>query len=336
MYVTRLNQEKTVSEFLAVKNSCQLAHLLGCNDYQLAELIAKPAYRNFKIPKKKGGHREIQTPEPELKKIQWELNYYLQCVYNTFKPNSSHGFILSNEDNEPLNILTNAKMHVAKQYVINIDITDFFSSISNSQIRNLFKEAPFSFDENISTCLTLLTTFEKRLPMGAPTSPVLSNLICLALDVELNKMTELCGGIYSRYADDITFSFDSKNVSLQNLENAKIALKKLGFKINEKKTRIRSTNSKQEVTGITVNKKPNVGRRYIRNIRAILHDSKLNGLQYARSRYKGFKQKYYPNPDTAFISSLKGKIEFVGFVRGKEDGIYLKMKEQFGEIITHP
>jgi RNA-directed DNA polymerase len=179
-------------------------------------------------------------------------------------------------------------------------------------------------DSQIADVLALLCTYQKSLPIGAPTSPVLSNFACLEMDKELADYCMTHTIDFTRYADDLTFSCNDYLMETV-IQDLRLIIGKHDFTINEKKFRLLSAKSKQTVTGIIVNKKVNVDRTYIRNIRALLHHIKTEGLEEAtKKHYKVEIADQFLQQKLLF--KIKGQIDFVGQVRGKEDGIYLRFK----------
>lgn len=297
-------------------------------------------YRTFRLPKKTGGYRIIYSPNNSLGIIQRKLS---QVLYAVYKPKPSvHGFATSRS------IITNAKAHVAKQFVLNIDIKNFFDSINFGRVRGLFIGNPYQLDEKVATVLAQICCFDNKLPQGAPTSPIISNLICAKLDSELQRFSQKNGLFYTRYADDITFSSNRKKVPsslvyYDNKEQSKIVLgeeiksiiEKNGFTINTAKVRLQCKTQRQVVTGLTVNKTVNVNRKYIRNIKATLHAWEKYGLEAVSETYRtkyAKKRTLIGKPPASFLDSLRGKIEFVGSVRGKEDKLYHKLLDRFNSL----
>ncbi|MCX6295498.1 MAG: reverse transcriptase domain-containing protein, partial [Bacteroidetes bacterium] len=316
---------KTV-HFQCLKNSFDLAHLLLFEFNSFKRVIENASYREFSIPKAKGGERLIEAPNQNLMFIQKRLNSYLQAVYYKVKPNSAYGFIQAVKD-EPQKhtIITNANNHLGKNYVLNIDLKDFFHSIRATQVRNFFQSSRFNFSEDLATCIALICCWKSRLPMGAATSPVVSNLICLGLDDELNALANQYQLTYTRYADDLTFSSDVK-FSEEVIAEIKKLIVDNKFIINKKKFRLQSKFRQQSVTGIKVNQKTNVDRRYIRNIRAVLNDVKINGIEKATMKH--YKTLLVDEKlMNTFVLSIGGKINFIGQVRGKDDLVFNKLRE---------
>lgn len=177
--------------FLSIDKPAELTRFLKTSFFQLEEILNNPTYKNYTIKKKRGGTRQIFAPEKHLKSIQKRLNYFLQAYYLWIKPNEVHGFVVNPHYlGTHCNIVENAKVHVNKKFVLNIDLKDFFPSISARQVKEIFSSTCFNFNEQISTALALLTTYEGKLPIGAPSSPVISNFVCLELDLALKEFCQ--------------------------------------------------------------------------------------------------------------------------------------------------
>lgn len=286
----------------------ELAALLGIKasvlTYSLYIVKPQNQYIQFKIKKKNGGERLISAPTDKLKSIQSALsNLLLDCLDEIYKnkfpdseiakqklkhskvlkirigsaknkqPSLSHGF----ERNR--SIITNAMMHIGNKNVLNIDLEDFFGSFNFGRVRGFFiKNENFKLDPNIATVIAHIACYNGELPQGSPCSPVITNLITHSLDIRLAKLAKKHSCTYTRYADDITFSTRKDAFPegvMRQEEGEYIAAKKLrseikraGFSIRESKTRIQYADSRQDVTGLIVNQKPNVRREYWRTVRA--------------------------------------------------------------------
>ena len=312
------------NEILSVEDFYDLQLFLKVDGRKLEDLINRPSYYTFEIPKKKGGHRKIQAPSADLLAVQKQLNHYFQAIYLPEKPKEVHGFINKPEGYEYCHsIVSNAKPHVNKKHVLNMDLKDFFPSISAKRVRQILVKHLGINDSQMADVLALLCTYQKSLPIGAPTSPVLSNFACLEMDKELADycLTHIID--FTRYADDLTFSCN-EYLTETIIQAIRTIVNKHEFTINEKKFRLLSSKSKQTVTGIIVNKKVNVDRTYIRNIRALLHHIKTEGIEEAaKKHYKVSIADQFLQQKLLF--KVKGQIDFVGQVRGKEDEIYLKL-----------
>jgi len=319
--------------FLSLENPIELCQFFKIPIIQLEEIINHPKYSYYTISKKRGGIRHIFAPEKQLKKIQRQLNYFLQTYYLWIKPEEVHGFVINPRHLNKIrcNIVANAKVHIGKKHILNVDLKDFFSSISAARIKKLFTSPVFNFSEQMAIALTLLTTYEGKMPTGAPTSPVLSNFICLELDADLRLFCQQNNLQFTRYADDLTFS-SNERISDEKILQIKELICRNGFNINEKKVHLKFSHRKQTVTGIVVNEKVNVDRKRLKNIRAMLHDLTKNGLEAATQRHFHLRNFSDEKQRQLFINRLKGYINFVGQVRGYDDIIYEKMFLEFHKL----
>lgn len=318
---------------LSIETPSNLLKFFQTTYLEFEQIINHPSYIHYTIPKKKSGNREIYAPQEDLKYLQIKLNYFLQGYYICIRPSFTvFGFVINPKyAGKVCNILENAKPHIKKKYVLNIDLKDFFPSISAKRVKELFMSDVFDFNEEIATALTLLTTYKGKLPIGAPTSPAISNFICLSLDKDLLKFSTLHNLTYTRYADDLTFSSNSQITSDHILDIINI-IHDHQFKINEKKLRLQTSNQKQSVTGLTVNDQVNVDRKLLKKVRAMLHDLTTNGIDIATQRHFNLKTETSYELKGKFIHRLEGYINFIGQIRGKYDMLYMKQKQTFDEF----
>ncbi len=307
---------------LSIQTPIDLCNFLRMGFKSMEQLINSPSYKYFKIKKKKGGEREIHAPNQSLKLVQKHLNYYLQAYYLCIKPKEVHGFTINSyHEGKSCNIVENAKAHVGKAHILNIDLQDFFPSISAKRVKEVFTSPLFEYNEQIANALTLLLTYQGKLPIGAPSSPVISNFICFKLDNDLSNFCETHSFAYSRYADDLTFSSNSL-ISNEQLQAIIKLIQKNNFTINKKKLRFSCNNKRQTVTGLTVNEKVNVNRVLLKKIRAMLHDLNKNGIEMASKKHFHISGSITPELQTKFINRLGGYINFVGQVKGREDEVF--------------
>ncbi len=325
--------QKQFQQFKTMEGANDLSQVLGFSFDTIQKVINEPEYTQFILPKKHRGSRMIESPSFVLNRIQKKLNKFLQDVYDSYKPEVVFGFVLGakNTINKP-NIVKNAEIHVAKKYLLNLDLTNFFGSIHANRVKSVFENDPFGFNKHIATSLALLTTFKGHLPQGSPASPVVSNFVCFDMDKALQKYCSQHGIQYSRYADDLTFSSD---IALDgNYDELKGIIQQHDFVINEQKIRWRKQSRKQTVTGITVNEKVNVDRHKLKHIRAMLHDLTLNGIAKSTENHFKLSRSSSAYEQAKFLNKLKGNINFVGQVRGREDLLYRTMKMTFGRVTS--
>ena len=271
----------------STKSLSDLAKLLHFKPAGLSYILYKqaaPKYRIFDIPKRKGGTRTIKAPADQLKLVQEKISDLLQDCLDEVneakqrKDRIAHGF------KRKRSIITNARQHRNRRHVFNIDLENFFPSINFGRVRGYFiKDKSFLLDEDVATVIAQIACHDNSLPQGSPCSPVISNLIAHLLDMHLVRLASSVGCTYSRYADDLTFSTNKKDFppeiapsqtdphlwvpgnELQRL------IARAGFKINVAKTHMQYRTSRQEVTGLVVNRKINVRHEYRHNVRAMVH-----------------------------------------------------------------
>lgn len=252
------------------------------------EVADNSHYTRFEIHKRSGGVRAIWAPLPKLKQAQhWILHEILERLV---VHGSAHGFISGRS------IATNAAEHINSQLLVKVDIENFFPRISWKRVKGVFRKA--GYPEQIATLLALLCTESPReivehegkqvyvaladrcLPQGAPTSPALTNVLCLRLDRRLTGFAQKAGWRYTRYADDLTFSLPAHSKNPSEISRLLGTLKRIlgeeGFELNAKKTRVIRTSDVQEVTGLVVNGEhaPRVSRALKRQMRAAVHNFK--------------------------------------------------------------
>lgn len=318
---------------LSIDKPIELARLLETSFLELEQLLNNRDYRYFSIQKKRGGNREIFEPCQELKLRQHILNKHLQAFYHHIKPECVHGFVINPYRLEKTcNIVSNAGAHIGKRHLLNMDLLDFFPSINAARIRALFLSVHFGYNEALATALALLTTHKGKLPIGAPTSPALSNFICIEMDLQLQSFCGEAGFVYTRYADDLSFSSEHP-FTADHLSAIESIISKHGFQTNPRKTRMAGSNRKQLVTGLVVNHKVNINRTYLKRLRAVVHHATQKGVGAAAEQYLG-RSIYKGIYDlSGFVNHIDGQIAFVGQIRGKEDPVYLTLKSRFAQAI---
>jgi retron-type reverse transcriptase len=270
-------------------------------------------YKRYEIPKKDGSVRVIAQPSRELKAVQaWILRNILNKLSSS---DNCKGFEVG------CSILDNAAPHVGANFILNLDLKDFFPSIKAAKVYNIFSSIGYS--KSVAAILTNLTVVDGRLPQGAPTSPKLANLICLKLDSRIQGYAGPRGLIYTRYADDISISAQT----IKKTMNARSVLEQIiaseGLQINRKKTAIQGTMRRKEITGLILSSnKVGIGREKFRKIRAQVFSlftdkssdfAKINGiLSYVYSVDKASCRRlwYYIDKLEAefFYSSAVGKL----------------------------
>ena len=301
-------------------------------------------YNISEIPKKTGGYRVIHAPASDLKVVLKCIDILLRSVYIPH-PNA-FAFI------EHKNIVDNAKMHTNKRFVYNIDIKDFFYSFDYNRVKTALYKEPFNLNtskekEEIAYWISILTTYKingkQVLPQGSPASPVLTNIICRRLDEKLYRLAQEFSVNYSRYADDITFSSDRQIFHGKFIRKLSRIIESEGLVINKSKIRLQNQGERQVVTGITVNKGTNVSREYIKELRMYLYYIEQYGIQKAVGFFLKDKKRQLSDTrsylnildESNFQKTLKGKLNFLAMVRGKDDPIYSKLSNRYNLLFPH-
>lgn len=284
-------------------------------------------YTLYFVPKRSGGMRQLAAPHRTLARCQrWVLEHILARLPAA---GAAHGFVAGRSTR------TNAAPHVGQDVVVNLDLRDFFPSITFVRVRGAFHGLGYSWAA--STLLALLCTEAPRLetardqrrcyvaqgprclPQGACTSPALSNWIARRLDARLAGLAAQLGWHYTRYADDLTFSASGEPAArvAYLLARVRHIAADEGFAVHEAKTRVLRRHTAQTVTGIVVNDRPGVPRRLVRRLRAILHHARHEGL--AAQNRAG-----HPH----FESWVRGMIAYVAMVNPEHGARLARALEQ--------
>ena len=286
---------------------------LGITKNELLNIDVPRNYITYRIKKSNGkSTRRIDAPMAGLKRIQ---NIILHKILYEFKPHDiAHGFVKGRSPR------TNAEAHVGKKYIIKIDLENFFGSIHNFNVIFLLRyllgvlSKKGLFDESSEEDLMLIADMlclNGSVPQGAPSSPALTNLWCYWLDSELEKIKLNNTVQITRYADDITVSFDDKEKIGPIIKELTHLLRQKRLRINRRKLRVCSYNTRQKVTGVVVNSKLNTSKESWRNLRAALHNAKQNSVSEKS------------------IQQLRGKIEWLRSLNPVRGNQFL---EQLGQL----
>lgn len=211
--------------------------------------------------------RVIHEPCPALKKIQeYILNMILNPAADMLLP-CAHGCVPGRST------VTNARPHVGATLWAHMDIKDFFPSISTQRVYGLFLNV-FKYEKDLAWLLAHLTTYQGRLPQGAPTSPMIANFIAFMLDCDLTNFCKRWGVAYTRYVDDLTFSirrYVSRRRIGRFLTHVRRTVSSNGFRVNPEKTSVISKKNRKCVTGVVVNTHVSCPKSFRKNLRAALH-----------------------------------------------------------------
>jgi RNA-directed DNA polymerase len=319
------------------KSLDDLARILGFTPSGLAYVLYKlpraSKYKDFDIPKRDGGERHIRAPQRMLRLLQSRLAELLyDCLGEIRKANpnwgsAAHGFERSRS------IITNASRHKRRRYVLNLDLEDFFPSINFGRVRGFFiKDKHFALYEKVATVVAQIACHDNELPQGSPCSPVISNLVGQVLDSRLTRLAKTHKCTYSRYADDITFSTGRKDFPVAlaapmpgspaqwQLGDELISeIRRSGFSINDKKTRMQLRGSRQVATGLIVNEKVNIRPEYYRSARAMCHELFSKGHYYRTSPRSGDEDGDGKNEIITNLNPLEGVLAHIHHIRDRAD-----------------
>lgn len=247
------------------------------------EIISKFSFNNHRyyhrieMKKKSGGIRYIESPVKELKAIQ---RWVLRSILDKLSPSVyAKGFVRKKS------ILDNAKPHEGNQYILNLDFQDFFTNVQASHVYTLFKN--IGYNNNIAFILTSFCTKEGYLPQGAPTSPALSNLVCLRLDHRLSTYCKKRALTYTRYADDLCISGNKILILQKSSYLIKEIISDEGFTINSKKEKFLGPKVRREVTGLTVTPKITISKKDYCVYRKRIYDLVRNEVSNKHEIIKG-------------------------------------------------
>lgn len=304
--------------FTSCRDLNDLQTRLRFSKNNIVVLGMNPKYYSFEIKKTNGGTRKIEAPTSNLLALQRKLNYYLQSVYYLEQPVSSYGYIISPKAKKSTkNIVKNAEQHLHCQYMLNVDFEDFFHQVKTQDVLNIFSNNPFSFNQKTALQLARICTYNNRLPMGAPTSPVLSNLYTIDLDNQLEQWAFTNKIKYTRFVDDLTFSSHSTKITKIHFEQIKIICEQYHLKLNPYKTKFLNPNDEKIVTGLLLSKTVDIHPDFYKNLNndlkrlhSIYETSIILNHLDNNKLLKKFKQEVF------------GQINFIKTVEGNSSTIY--------------
>lgn len=278
----------------------------------------KKNYYIFYIPKKKG-KRKIEAPSNSLKKIQRKIlsNVLKEKWSCKYIHKSCNGFMPGKS------IISNSKNHILKKKILKVDLKNFFPTIKSKEIKEIFLLK--GFNDQCARYLTELCTLDGKLPQGAPTSPVLSNIVCRNLDKRLYYLSNKANINYTRYADDLTFS--GGKISKKFYLLIDLIIRDEGFKINLNKVYWFNNSKCQKVTGLIVNDKISYGKKKFKNLSAFVFNCANESNNLYDQKIKAI------NKFGLKILNLKRFIEgHISFLYSIDKNKGLKLKDMFDSI----
>ncbi len=250
------------------------------------DVVTFDNYYRFDIPKKSGGTRHIAAPKTQLKTAQRQI--LEQILQKVEVSDLSHGFIKSRS------VLTSAKTHnTSPDLLINIDLENFFPTITFERVRGVYQS--FGYSGYIASLLAMICTYCERMPLeikgkikyiktsdrilpqGSPASPMITNIICKTLDKRINGLCQKLGITYTRYADDMSFSYTGNTDDFDIgdfLNSVNKIIEAEGFHMKKEKTHILRKNNRQYITGIVINNEEiGVPKKWVKILKASIHNA---------------------------------------------------------------
>jgi len=247
----KLYQTKTIS-FAPLVSKRRMEVLLRC-DRKIIEQIADRAgryYEPFDMRRGADKWRHIDNPNDALKALQSRIYRAILADYK-FPPNVVGGI-------PGRSILDNVRQHVSQPIIITFDIRGCFPSINHRRVFAAFRDR-LRFSADVASVLTKLTTFQRRLPQGAPSSAIIANLVMVPLHEELERIARAYNLQWTIYIDDITISGARAREAVEAVVRA---IQQNGFAVSHRKLHIMTNRSRQRITGVIVNRMISAGRRY--------------------------------------------------------------------------
>ena len=293
-------------------------------------------YQHFSIAKDPNKVRTISAPDKRLKFLQRKLADKLTELYRPRNP--VHGFVAERS------VKTNALAHIRRRFIINIDLKDFFPTISQNRVVGMLSS--LGINTRVAEIVAQICCNRGHLPQGAPSSPLLSNMICFRLDRELMGIAKEARCIYTRYVDDITFSSHQPPTALFEgtlpaagrfspdlfAPELRDLFQQNGFAINPDKVHYADLHSRRIVTGLKVNELLNVDRRYVRNVRAALHSIEKLGIEDAEKKFREMH-----GGGSGLAAHLQGKVSFLTQIKGQSDPVVRSITLRFNKCFpTRP
>jgi hypothetical protein len=301
---------------------------VGARERAFLEKYAAYRYVEALIPKRRGGFRVLLVPERRLKFLQRKTLQLLEQLHSPRAP--VHGFVAGRGP------ITNANEHQKRPFLLNLDLKNYFGAVSRRRVVGLLEA--LKLDGEVATAVGLICVTRNQLPQGAPTSPLLANMISYRLDRDLMRFARKHHLRYTRYADDISLSGYAQPLALfegalppsgrvrveQLSEGLRTAILSNGFEINPEKVWFSGPKFRKEVTGLIVNEFTNVKRTFVRDLRAALYKIEAMGVALAERDYR---VRY--KTDARLESVLRGRLEWIAQVRGRSFSAYRTLAKRF-------
>ena len=314
-----------------IKTIADLAGFLASDAGTLKEFIPDNYYKTFLIPKPGSTEKRIiETPAGILRTWLDHIGNELQRLYQNHKTDAAYGFVRSyKNDCDRRNIYTNARKHLGKKYLLNIDLDNFFHQVDEAKVRNIFTDFQlFSLESDTEEILTKLVTYHGRTPMGSPTSPPLSNFATISLDHALLKWATHSSFTYTRYVDDLSFSSNMEISQTHFIQINEILLEHR-FVADKNKIKWYGKNEEKEITGLLLSDKIRIP------------DAFLNEFNNDLDTFKNIWIMAHQYPDhhvfewiTKLDQVINGRLAFLSMIYTRHHKIYQDYLKKI-ELIKH-
>lgn len=325
-------------------SAADLAAVLGFRLSRLRAFASNKGnrfYREFSVPKRDGSSRLISAPVGDLLEVQRRITRLLETLY--VPPPCVHGFVQGRSQ------VSNARVHRRCSWVLNVDLADFFHSISFGRARAMLMAPPYRIPAPVATLIAGLCCCNSRLPQGAPSSPIIANMVAAPLDRILFALAGKYRCRYTRYADDITFSTTDRRfpsaLATRGPNNGTVvsiplasAIASKQFALNARKSRLQHRSERRTVTGVLVGSKLNLPREYVRQTRAMIHAwAKFGEDEAAREFLEEYDVKQRdPDRTVVFRQSIQGRLSYLAAVKGHWDVVYGRLVARGRRQIDDP
>ncbi len=291
--------------------------------------ILNPKYNCFQVRKPNGGYRQVESPAEGLKTIQRQFNYLLQALYYENQTKASYGFIINpkNKKNKK-NIVKNAASHLGKPYMLNVDFEDFFHQIKLNDVVTIFSGNLLDFKQKDAFALARLCIYNNHLPMGAPTSPVLSNLYTIPLDNDLQHWADNNQVTFTRFVDDLTFSSFRSSFTEKQLEEITLICAHHHLRLNAKKTKFKGPDDEKIVTGLQLNKTVDIPEDFYTQLNEDL--KRLKSINEVSLLTRQMENNIVLNK---FKQEVQGQLNFIGMVEGYSSPEFREYRRLFNEAL---
>ena len=249
------------------------------------------------------------------------------------RTDAAYGYVIKPDDlNETRNIISNAKKHSSSRYLLNIDVKDFFHYVRWQMIYNALVSLPFNVNDKVAECICHLCTLDGRLPMGAPTSPVLSNIATYSFDKEMERYCKGEQILYSRYVDDMSFS-GNEIITQRHFEQLSGIITKYGYELHPEKIKWFSGGDKKIITGLIVQQGTvAVPQEYSLEVEKEITNLKTYVLMQTRLQPRKCVDYFLSRP----AQKIKGALAFIESVHGSDNENLLALQKKLEEAVQPP